>query len=226
MNYPPITVIIPTMNRDALLAETMRRLIHNLQYAGDIHYLIGNDGETGLTGRLMDAGFCKDCFTVLEDGERKGLGGNYNRLIQASETDIILSTQDDYFLTRPLDLTEHVQKLLEDESAGWARLRLTQGQNFTATVHHRYWHVSWHSEGWYIASDQPHLVHKRFHNAYGLYAEGLRVGDTENDWCWRTKRLGQEHPEWPQVLIPVDWPADSSWQHMGDGELSLKEAGF
>lgn len=224
--FPDITVIIPTMNRVSILIGTLQRLVAGLAYSGSISYLIGNDGDHNLEKVLRAEGFSENQFRVLNHLERKGLGGNYNRLIAASETDIMLSTQDDYFLTRTLHLDEHVLKLTEDESAGWIRLRLTQGQDFNAIVKHRYWEVQWCSTGYYIASDQPHLMHRRFHDTYGLYDEGLRVGDTENNWCWRTKALGQENPEWPKVLIPVDWPCDNSWVHVGEGELSLKEQGY
>ena len=224
--FPDITVIIPTMNRVSILIGTLQRLVAGLAYSGSISYLIGNDGDHNLERVLRAEGFSENQFRVLNHSERKGLGGNYNRLIETSETDIMLSTQDDYFLTRTLHLDEHVLKLQEDESAGWIRLRLTQGQDFNAIVKHRYWEIQWCSAGYYIASDQPHLMHRRFHDAYGFYDEGLRVGDTENNWCWRTKALGQENPEWPKVLIPVDWSCDSSWVHVGEGELSLKEQGY
>ena len=140
-------------------------------------------------------------------------------------SDIVLQTQDDYLLIQQLDLDEHVQKLVEDTSAGWIRLRLTQGQNFTANVEHRYWHLNWFSEGLYIASDQPHLKHRRFHDFHGFYAEGLKVGDTENEWVGRTRQQGRDKGG-PFVLIPVDWPCDSSWIHTGDGGLSWKGKGL
>jgi glycosyltransferase involved in cell wall biosynthesis len=224
-DFPPISIVMPTMNREELLGQTLTHLAEYLCYSGEVRFVIGNDGESGLAERLGQFGFLKGALTVVEDGTRHGLGGNINRALRACQTDIVLQTQDDYFLRDSIFLDEHVQKLLEDESAGWIRLRLTQGQNFTATVEHRYWKIDWHSLGMYIASDQPHLKHMRFHSYYGFYPEGLRVGDTENSWVGLTKNLGQQHPEWPGVLIPCNLACDHLWTHEGD-DCSLKDAGF
>lgn len=233
MELPKITVLITTYNRIDLLNQTIDALVSNLNYSGEITYVIANDGEEPLSeftlrvGTRDSQGQYVNATEVRTNSPRSGLGTNTNVGLREcfAQSEIVLQTQDDYLLIQQLDLDEHVQKLVEDTSAGWIRLRLTQGQNFTGTVVHRYWHLNWHSEGWYIASDQPHLKHKRFHDFHGFYAEGLKVGDTENEWVGRTKQQGKDRGG-PSVLIPVDWPCDSSWIHTGDGGLSWKGKGL
>ena len=221
MELPKITVLITTYNRIDLLKQTLDALVSNLSYSGEISYVVANDGDA------LPPTIPIDLIEVRTTKQRSGLGANTNVGLREcfTRSDIVLQTQDDYCLIQHLDLDEHVQKLVEDTHAGWIRLRLTQGQNFTGTVEHRYWRLNWFSEGLYIASDQPHLKHKRFHEFHGFYVEGLNVGDTENEWVGRTKQRGKDKGG-PSVLIPVDWPCDNSWVHTGDGVLSWKDKGL
>jgi glycosyltransferase involved in cell wall biosynthesis len=224
---PAITVIIPTLDRVQLLEQTLKLLNENLVYPGRINYLVGDDGAGGEVEELAKWLAFGDNIRVIGDGTRHGLGGNVNRLLRACETDIVLQTQDDFHLVRRLELAEHVLKLLEDETAGWIRLRLIQGQHFTATVSgERYWRLSWFSEGQYIASDQPHLKHwRRWHEHYGFYPEGVTIAETENGWCSKTKEIGQQSGRKLDVLVPTNWEPDSSWPHLGD-EISWNLRGY
>lgn len=227
MDYPDITVAIISYKRPEILRETLGQFFDLLRYEGEIRYLVSHDGDASETRKLLhDKLGWHNVVKIIGEGERRGLGANNNQALRGCDTDIVLHTQDDYHLLKPLDLTEHVEKLLVDETAGWIRLKLTAGQDFTATVKDRYWRVSWHSQGHYIASDQPHLKHwPRFHGYYGMYLEGVTVVETENEWVGRSKGLGQLHPDWPEVLIPTSSQSDSSWLHVGD-EISWKDRGL
>lgn len=229
MDYPDISVLITTYERWELLSPCLQLLRTYLYYPGNIRYVLADDGDTSETARRMADNFedfeDKDFQWEIIGGERLGLGGNTNRALKTIQTDIVLQLQDDYFLRKPLDLTPHVEKLLADESAGWVRLRLLNGQRFTASIEDRYWRINWFSDEGYICSDQPHLKHMRFHQAFGYYPEGLRVADTENEWCWRVRKEAQDNGG-PGVLVPTWWDADSAWTHEGDGELSWKDKGL
>jgi hypothetical protein len=226
ITLPDITIAITTLDRLVLLKETLERFERFLKYLGGVRYCIGNDGEVEPLARMIATLPFADRITVIGDGTRKGLGANTNRILMACQTDIALQTQDDYFLMKPIDITPHVKKLLADPTAGWIRLKLLNGQDFTATVDDKHWRVSWYSESLYIASDQPHLKRWReWHAHYGFYAEGLRVADTENEWVGRSKQIGQTSARRLDVLIPIEWPHDTGWLHVGD-ESSLKDRGF
>lgn len=230
MDYPDISVVIATYERGNLLIQSLEHLRLNLEYAGKVNYVLADDGNLDETARLIRAEFASEDFDKgfrweIVGGERLGLGGNVNRALKAIKTDIVLQLQDDYFLRRPLDLTPHVEKLLADPTAGWIRLRLLNGQRFTASIEDRYWRVNWFSDEGYICSDQPHIKHMRFHQHFGYYPEGLRVADTENEWCWRVRQEAQDKGG-PGVLIPTWWDCDNAWTHEGDGELSWKDKGL
>lgn len=225
MDYPEITVLIATYERWELLEGCIKLLDKNLAYAGKVRYTFADDGDVQATSNQIALHYPNLGEWEIIGGERLGLGGNVNRALKAIKTDIVLQLQDDYFLRKPLDLTPHVEKLLADDSAGWIRLRLLNGQRFTASIEDRFWRVNWFSEEGYICSDQPHIKHMRFHNAFGYYPEGLRVADTENEWCWRVREEAQKNGG-PSVLIPTWWDCDSAWTHEGDGELSWKDKGL
>lgn len=223
---PNISVALTTLNRLQLLERTLRLLQQNLKYSGQVQYVIGNDGEVDplldMVNRLPFATNIK----VIGDGTRHGLGGNANRTLETCGTEIVLQIQDDYHLVKELNLDSHVQTLLDDDTAGWIRLRLIAGQRFTATVKDRYWRVSWQSDESYIASDQPHLKNwRRWHTHYGMYPEGLNIAGTENTWCSNCKQIGQTSGRKLDVLIPTDSNPDTSWVHAGD-DVSWQPYGY
>lgn len=225
MIYPLVTVVITTLDRVTLLYDTLLKLKEQLIYSGPIEYVLANDGAYEPLAEMVNRLGFKDVIRIVGDGERHGLGGNTNRGLRDSRSDIVLQTQDDYHLTRALEINPMVETLLNDDTTGWIRLRLTAGQGFTATIQGRYWEIAWSSEGLYIASDQPHIKNwRRFHGFYGLYRENLDITNTENEFCGRVRDMGREHQDGPKVLIPVFIP-DNSWVHMGD-DISLKDRGF
>jgi hypothetical protein len=61
------------------------------------------------------------------------------------------------------------------------------GHKYQAQLEGGYWRIWWHSPELYIPSDRPHLKHRRFHEWYGLYPEGLKSAETEDAWCHQCK---------------------------------------
>lgn len=225
--YPEITIIIPTLNRVDLLKQTLELLHGNISYSGALRYLIGNDGEQGPLDEMISGLPFARAITVIGDGKRHGLGGNVNRLLRTCETEIALQTQDDYHLCNPLYLDRHVRKLIEDDTAGWVKLRLIQSQRITARIDGHYWRVLWEqSPELYIASDQPHLKHiPRWHGHYGMYPEGVNIAATENTWCNQVKEIARTTKRDLDVLIPIEGYPDSSWHHRGD-DISWQVQGY
>lgn len=226
-DYPDITVVITTFDRVEILRRVLLSLNENLLYQGRMKIVIGNDGPVEpLTEMLNALPFTAD-IAVVGDGTRRGLGANTNAALRACQTEIVLQTQDDYLLTKPLDLTPHVLKLLSDPTAGWIRLRLLNGQDFTATIDGNYGRVWWHSQSQYIASDQPHLKRWReWHDHYGYYPESVSCVLTENGFSSRCKEVGQGSDRKLDVLIPNNWTPDEAWPHLGEGDLSWAAKGY
>ena len=205
-----LTVLVVTYNRKGILSRTLNSIKEHLL---PDNIVVADDGSTDGTQDMLKTWYPD---VILVQSDRLRLGGNSNAGLRVAFelTDVVLHTQDDYFLTGDTGVREHIKTLEEDENCGWIRIGQSFNHDFVASLHGEYWRVSWDSPGLYIASDQPHLKHRRFHDTYGWYPEGLPVGDTENSWCGRVKAEGQQKKS-PQVYVPLYFK--NKWLHLDDG---------
>lgn len=213
-------VLVITYNRIKILRETMSRLSQYLN--GSWEFVIADDGSTDGTQEMIKSDYPD---AALVQSFRARLGGNTNAGLKVafSVSDVVLQVQDDYYLMNPLDVRSHIEELQSNEDIGWIRLGNVANHNLHAAMHGDYWHVAWDSPGLYVSSDQPHIKHKRFHDAYGWYPEGLPVTSTENTWCAAVKNAGMQRGS-PRVAVPVHTER-GLWWHAGDG-CSYNQAGL
>lgn len=209
--YPPVSVLIPTYNRPETLLECVGALHRLVSYAGEWRIIIGNDGDRPIATTGRD--------TALNQ-PTGSLGANLNRLIAATPDSILLQLDDDHILQSPLDITPHVERLMSDERAGWIRLWLpectcdgTYYYHFKGTMRGAYWAVDPQSE-LYGPSNRPHIKHRRFHEHFGYYPEGLKLGATEETFCHAWQERAKEGG--PDVLIPVHLGSPRQWRHGED----------
>jgi glycosyltransferase involved in cell wall biosynthesis len=213
------TVLVTTYNRKNMLLECLARL-QQLSPAPTA-VVVADDGSDDGTPAAVAERFPSADVTATN---RRGLGANTNTGLHAAfgSADIVLQLQDDIFLRTPLDLTPHIAALQSEEYAdvAWIRLANVHSHGLNAAMRRDYWIIDWNSPGVYIASDQVHIKHRRFHDVYGYYPEGLRIGDTENTWCGDVKARGQQLGA-PRVAVPVylngqQWTHEgASWQSQG-----------
>lgn len=234
-----LTVIIPTFNRPEILASTVYLLHQNLYLDGvssghmetrQIQVLIGNDGDPiDLPDVLFNL---TPPFVKILQGPRRGLGANLNMLLRAAPTDVVLQMDDDHHLVKPLDITQYVKDLEERRyDIGWVRLFLGTEEDlnnddpfyrFVGHMQERYWVLDSRAPELYIASNRSHLKLKAFHRPemYGMYAEGLSLGETESEFCHRYKdrhRKLRESSMWSlAVAMPVAAPSFDTWEHVGE----------
>lgn len=207
INWPDVTVIIPTYNRVWILKRVIQGLKKNLRYSGRINYLVGADGDADI-GKMFSGQY--DIGTI--PGPNDGLGANLNHLIESTPDDYLFQLDDDHLLLKPIDLNPHVVKLRDDETAGWIRLMGIGFHDYIASLEENYWRIWWQSPELYIPSNRPHLKHRRFHDHFGMYPEGVKLGETEEGFCQQCK----DKKTGPAVLVPLDVPTESGWDHIGD----------
>ena len=210
---PPIAVIIPTRDRAEIVCNAIRSLKRNLSYAGELRWWLGIDGSDD-TPVLVRAEFPD---VGLVEAPRRGLGANLNALIQAAQAagaSLFYQQDDDCYLLKPFDLTPYADKLMADAGAGWIRFMWNGCHNFTADLDGQYWRVRWDSREHYIASNRIHLKHRRFHEWFGLYPEGVKTGETEDGWCHQVSDIARARGG-PQVLIPLECDSEHGWDHVG-----------
>lgn len=216
-----------------MLHQTIEFLRENLKYQGKVEILVGDDSPE-LDEFLADIEQ-EDLARYFWHGEQYGLGRNLNSLLvkaQEMGIDYCLQQDDDHWLVKELDITPHVKKLIEDDTAGAIRLMGVGGHRYRANLDGRYWRIDWESPEVYIASNRPHLKKiSRFHGQYGMYPEGLKLGLTEESFCHiciDTARLKSTRGlPTVDVLVPLDVMTESSWQHSEQhGGISWQARGF
>ena len=243
MEWPNLSVIIPTYNRPKVLVETVKRLDARIMYSGEVFYYIGNDGEEDVREVLgeelhpnaWDGHTIRtpvvDRLYVMDGprrkGHEKGLGGNLNILLMATPDHLLLQMDDDHHLMGILNLDPHVRQLLRNEKAGWIRLMGVANHSYQASLEGEYWFVDWNSHGdysLYIPSNRPHIKHRRFHDVFGYYPEGATLGETEEGFCHQCRntvkrwdRAGHDINELPHVCIPLNTVnhTEKGWSHVG-----------
>lgn len=238
---PDITVVILTYNRYDELRQVMASLREHLLYPAErVRWLIADDASPGdYVARLK---LLKDFKGVewLVNERNAGWGATVNRALDQVRTDYLFFQEDDYVLTRPLDLRVGVALLDAKPNLGYLHYYGTAGE---AVVLHQfeaeigallpdfrhgmtlpgklaYLQLDGHSPSHYIYSNRPHLVSRSFHDYYGRYREGAKLGATEESFAVHVKVTMQADPAnapgiavLPEFLVPAFDHIGKSYQH-------------
>lgn len=178
-------------------------------------------------------------LTILETSERSGWGKHVNfalSQIGAGFPDVkfVFQIEDDYILQSPLDLEQGVAIMENRPNIGMLRYRGTAGaryiyHQFEAPVtnlldgHDKisYLQIDNASADLYVYSNGPHLKrvqaegeYPAFHEFYGKYDEGKKLGETEEKFAHRVKD-GMKLGGAPAIAILPDW-VNMRFAHEGD----------
>lgn len=217
-----VTIVCITYNRPHDIKQTLTALKDNLFYSqGKLHYLIADDCSPNDYGYHM-ADWCHHHISPHTSLSRmrvnSGWGANANQAIANVQTPLYILIEDDYVLSRPMNLDPHARILMQEESLGIVRLDgilghrvIAQMAEFSLEGHqdgkgmggkYNYWKLSYESPELWLYSNRPHLTHKaRWHGYYGDYEQGLKLGETEANMAWRYKdRMDEEGA--PQIIVP------------------------
>jgi glycosyltransferase involved in cell wall biosynthesis len=228
LEFPPVTILIVTFNRLGLLKKTVEALVDNIDYPQDkLYWLLADDcSEPGYTDKIKKWPIWKGknlAFSVTETN--KGWGANVNQALDAVQTDFVFQIEDDYILSKKLDLKEGIALLLADEKVGYIRYRghsgkgdmwylqdeanvapfypeYKQAENYPGVV--QYLLLNCGSPSVYIYTHGAHLKHKKFHAFYGKYFEHLKLGLCEERYAIKVKEMMPEKGA-PRLVILVDW---------------------
>jgi len=219
IEWPDISVLIPTYNRADIVHTAVVQFMRNIVYPGKLIFYIGIDGDDN-TREVLES--ITGANIVCLDGPRRqsgigSLGANLNMLISSAKSDFLFQMDDDHILIRKMSLAQHVERLVSDQPrSGWIRLMWIGGHKYTATLDGAYWVVDWNSAEVYITSNRPHLKRKDFHSYYGMYPEGLKLGQTEEWFCHQCIDMAKaDGSVGPHVLIPLGVRTEDSWDHIG-----------
>lgn len=231
---PDVTVVILTYNRPDELYTTMQALRANLYYPKELlHFVIADDSsEAGLYDDLKADPLFEGVKWAVND-TNVGWGATVNRVLGGVESanGLVYFQEDDYVLTKPLDLRVGAALLTEKPHVGMLRYRGTAGDTpvfhqFEADIA-AYMEKDWRespgslvggkltylqfdggSPTAYLYSNGPHLRRASFTAFYGTYSEGRKLGDTEEEYAIRVKGRMQQRPnDAPGIAILPEWIA-------------------
>lgn len=212
----PITIILLTWERTDVALRTIAAARQYLRYPKLQWYVADDGSRAGHYEAVLEA-VGGDLWR--HHSVRRGYGGNANAAWRAANERSCLTfwLEDDWELTRPLDLYPYAALLMETHEVGMVRLG-----NLNLDIRGRTWahggQVYWkldkepHIEGTPVFTGHPSLRHRRYLEAYGPYPEGLIPGDTELAYAWQF-RIGS--PDAPAIVWPADYPPWGLFAHIG-----------
>lgn len=235
---PSINIVVITFMRRDVLAHTLAALFDNLGYDGDISWIIADDctPEPDYHYFIRSLPWRDRTMRIETPPENGGWGVNANNALRKCEHDITFFIEDDYILTRPVDLSPYVALLLENTVVGLVRMdgiaghlglscqtaetnvsaycpQWRQGIAYPGKLH--YWLLDRKSTQFNMYSNRPHLKHRRFHEAYGEYHEGFKLGLTETKFAHIVKdKMRDDADSVPAIAAPFD--ANCYFDHIGE----------
>lgn len=247
MDWPLVVILVCTYNRVDELTKTLTALHENLQYAGELRYVVCDDNSPGgylaklkkrAIWKTLDPQFVS---TSLNSGWAANVNNGMRHVFGSIASEFTFFIEDDYILTRPLDLTLGMAIMKARPDLGMLRYRGTAGDHL---VYHQteavldnilpdyqqglglpgranYLQIDSGSPSLYIYSHGAHLKRGEFHDFYGEYPEGLKLGATEESFA-HTVKDRMKLPGAPGIAILPDWipmwfdHIGKSYQHTED----------
>lgn len=186
-----IAICLLTYNRFDYALKTLKDTLDNIRCEDGVHVHIADDGSPNSDNYRMILEAIAASHPVVRktsstNSMRGGYGKNYNLAMQAihCDNDYILPLEDDWELTKPLDLDFLVRAMIEEPRMGCIRLGyLGHTQPLRGEV---LWAVG---QSWLLLdpeSPEPHVFagHPRlelveWERRVGPWPEGLTPGETE-----------------------------------------------
>lgn len=214
----PIVIVLQTYRRTDVALRTIQAAHRHLRYGGDLLWYVADDGSPAehydaVLGALSALG----ATVAGQHSERRGYGGNCNVAWAAADAIGALTfwLEDDWELTRDVDLYPYAALLMERDDIGMVRLGYL-GHGITAELDshggHLYWLINREpvKGSCYAFTGHPSLRHRRYYYAYGDYPVGHPPGETEVIYA-HNYRFG----DGPWIAWPAAWPELGYFSHIG-----------
>lgn len=232
---PTVTVLLLTYEDGErhTAARTLGALMDNMRYDGPLNLHVADDGSIpGHVDELLEIASSIPYFDQITstNAERGGYGRSYNlatQVIHDTGADIVLPLEDDWELSRALDLGPLVESLDGQYRGGGVLLECIRlgYLGFTNPLYANLFHspagpmamLDQHSIETHVFAGHPRLETVRFEKNVGPWPEGMRAGETEVEVAHRSQaRIGIA---WPFDLGPASMRGDSLFAHIGDHGL-------
>jgi len=228
--WPVVTIQVITYDRFSTLLKTLTALHRRIQYPADkLRFLVCDDHTPypDFVDRLQGTKIWQKLphAEVWRWTERGGWGRNVNLGMTKVDSPYIFFTEDDYIPKVDIDLYRAVAVMEQTPSMGMLRFR---GTGAHVLIYHgmeadirgwlpdyregwgyvsgkaSYLLIDGGSPGFYVYSNGPHLKRQSFHQFYGDYPEGRKLGETEESYAHMVRdRMGE--PDAPTIGILPDY---------------------
>ncbi len=221
-DLPKFSIILTTYQRTDVALQTIAAIKKYLEYDLEPIWLVSDDGSPPEHTQAIREAIGPDATLDMFNANRRGVGVGMNWGLRRSwelgaEYHMIL--EDDWELLAPLDLATYVNLLRDEEAFGMIRMGyLSYGLQGTLVPRNKkmWWIFNQYPIYQYTYSGHASLRHKRFHDKYGMFAEGLAPGLTELDMCAKVnKRL-----DGPRIVWQSAWGNQGPFVHIGTQSLA------
>lgn len=213
----PVTIIFITAGvcaeRTDYAVRTIKSVKNYLRYP-DLNWFIADDGSDPYhIDSVLDA--ISGCKFAGLWSHKDSYGRSCNAGIDKSREigRLLFFLEDDWELTRELDLQDYASLLMDNDSVGMIRMGyLNEGVRGDTFGHHSqlYWRLN--TESPYIFTGHPSLRHIRFHDHAGDYSEKLQPGETELAMAWKYKASPEPKPS---IVWPCQMGQNGFFGHIG-----------
>lgn len=203
--------------------RTLRAALDGIHYSGELLVHIADDGSVpGHVDALRAIAGGYDGLGAVghTDAARRGYGASYNLATQYmhQSCEAILVLEDDWVLTRALDLDPLVETLMHTDDVGTIRLGYL---GFTQELRGMAIHTPAgpmilfdpESTEPHVSAGHPRIELVEQQQQIGPWTEGLPPGATEFDWCRRDE--ARRGIAWPLNYGPASQRTDSLFVHIG-----------
>lgn len=212
--------------------RTLRAVLDGITYSGELRVHIADDGSVpghvdGLCA--LAGGYAHVQAVGSTNAGRRGYGASYNLATQQihEPNNVVLVLEDDWVLTRPLDLDPLVQTItvggpgIECVRLGYLGFTQELRGQVVNTLAGKMILFDAESPEPHVAAGHPRLETSAWERRVGPWAEGIAPGATEFDWCQRP--AARHGIAWPLDLGPASMRADSLFAHIGSHGLGEVE---
>lgn len=217
----PICVVMFTHNRTHVATAVIKSLVRNIVYP-NIKWIISDDrSNPGHVEDICDLMRQMKISPIVcrTDSKRWGLGASMNNGLREAfkHSDIVLRTEDDWYLEKKLYLEPMVELLKKNKEAAGIRLAMV-GKGVATdpkiTLAKGYKSLVGGTSSW-VFNNQVMLVHKRTHDMLGWYKENVGADKEETEF----KDRFNEKTDSGKKKLHLFCPNGIKWNTLDDPSL-------
>jgi len=224
------TVLVVTYDRPTEIRRVLYAFLKNVKYPHDrLLFHLADDASPGnyIDDVEREFHFLRWTHTRTNRG---GWGANVNAALKVIATDFVFLMEDDYLATGEVNLEAGVRLLTKVETVGLVRYDGVAGHFLTLHLKEYkdhegridYCTIDKESKHLNVYSNRPHLRHKRFTQAYGVYPVGKKLGWTEEAFAHHVRQKADA----PELVILHDG-IQRKFEHIGTSrQLSGEDVGI